>query len=486
VIAAIVLTLSLAATSTPEMGTDEAKTTAIVAQDQTALRSAPRDAAESRDLLALGDALEIRGRSKDYLKVYDHRRERGGYVRTSQVRVVTLTPEHAPELLAIASFLRDLPGYESLGIAYVAAYLAAAPGAAIGAEPFDALGTMAERLARRASTNTNKARASTIAAQLDAIAAYGVAMRSFERDERVQLCYDGEAFRRVLALPADADAKARAALGLTREECIDPALPPSERAALDAWRADVIDRVPRTDLPTHVRDRLRLRAASVWASIAFERARRGGDAAEAGERALSELAAVDRHDLADVDASAYDEAAVRVGASRWAAIPARPSPTTGLAITTTPRAPGETCVTLVERKHDATKTLAERCTFGIVWSSSASANASNSALALAVQPLDGWRELWLFHRDGNEWRVDTAPPGVDASLGYVELAGWVPGGKKMLAAREVRNGEKFVKQFEVVDIATLAVDKHADAPASLSTFYRWQDAAWKRETVALR
>ncbi len=73
-IAAIVLSLSLAAANAP----DETKTTAIVSLDQTALRSAPRDAAESRDTLALGDALEIRGRSKDYLKVYDHRRERGG------------------------------------------------------------------------------------------------------------------------------------------------------------------------------------------------------------------------------------------------------------------------------------------------------------------------------------------------------------------------------------------------------------------------
>jgi hypothetical protein len=483
VIAVIVLTLSLAAASTPA---EEAKMTAIVALDQTALRSAPRDAAESRDTLALGDALEIRGRSKDYLKVYDHRRERGGYVRASQVRVVTLTPEHAPELLAVSMFLRDQPGYESLGIAYVAAYLAAAPVATISAEPFDALGTMAERLARRASTNTNSTRASTIAAQLDAAAAYGVTIRSFDRDERVQICYDGEAFRRVLALPADADAKARAALALTREDCIDPSLPPTERAALDTWRADVLDRVPVAELPTHVRDRLRLRAASVWSSIAFERARRGDDAADAGERALTELAAVDRRDLADGDMSAYDEAAVRVGASRWAAIPARPPPMTGLAITTAARAPGETCVTLVERKGDATKKLAERCTFGIVWTPSASANANNTALALAVQPLDGWRELWLFHRDGNEWRIDTAPPGVDGSLGYVEFAGWVPGGKKVLAAREVRSGERFVKRFEVVDIATLAVDRHADAPASLSLFYRWQDAVWKRETVSLR
>src|SRR5262249_26392923 len=155
------------------------------------------------------------------------------------------------------------------------------------------------------------------------------------------------------------DAKARAALALTREDCIDPALSPGERVTLDTWRADVLDRVPNAELPTHVRDRLRLRAASVWASIAFERARRGGEPADAGEHALAELAAVDRRDLADGDAFAYDEAAVRVGASRWAAIPLRPSPTNGLAITTAARAPGETCVTLVERKRDAAKTLAE-------------------------------------------------------------------------------------------------------------------------------
>ncbi|HKE47929.1 MAG TPA: hypothetical protein VKB52_07680, partial [Rhodanobacteraceae bacterium] len=453
---------------------------------QAALRAAPRDAAESQAALALGDALEIRGRQKDYLKVYDHRRERGGFVRASQVHVLTLTPAEAPELLAVARFLRDLPGYEALGIGYVAAYLAAAPATEIGAEPFDALGTMAERLARRAATNTNKTRAAALTAQLDAVAAYGVVIRSFERDERVQLCYDGEAYRRVLALDADAEAKARAALGLTREDCIDPAMTPTERAPFDTWRAGVLDRVPRTELATHVRHRVRLRSAGVWASIAFERARRGEDASEAANRALDELAGVDRRELADGDAAAYDEAAVRVGASRWAATPQRPLPAAGLAITTKPGQPGETCVTLIDRKRDRDTTLAQRCTFGIVWTASASANAPGTALALAVQPLDGWRELWVFHRDGNEWRIDTAPPATEGTLGYVEFAGWVPGGKKMLAARELRVGERFEKRFEVVDIATLAVDRHADAPASLSTFYRWQDAAWKRETVSLR
>jgi hypothetical protein len=485
-IAGVLFAFALAAQRAPEVPTDDAKTTAIVAQDQAALRASPRDAAESQVALAQGDALEIRGRTKDYLKVYDHRRERGGYVRASQVRVLTLTAEQAPKLLAVAEFLRDMPGYESLGIGYVAAYIAAAPADAIGAASFDALGTMAERLARRASTNTNKSRAPAITAQLETVGAYGVVVRSFERDDRMQLCYDGEAFRRVLALPADAETKARAALALTRDDCIDPSMTPTERVALDTWRAEVLDRVPRTDLPAHVRHRLRLRSAGVWASIAFERVRRGMDAGEAGERALAELAGVDKRELGDGDLTAYDEAAVRVGASRWASTLPRPTPTTGLAITTSPGQPGETCVTLIDRKRGKDTTLAKRCTFGIVWSASQNANATGTAVALAVQPLDGWRELWVFHRDGGEWRVDTAPPGVDGALGYIEFAGWVPGGKKMLAAREVRSGERIVKRFEVVDIATLAVDKHADAPASLSLFYRWQDAAWKRETIALR
>jgi hypothetical protein len=486
VIAAALFALALAAEGAPGTSADDAKTAAIVAQDQAAMRASPRDAAESQVALALGDALEIRGRTKDYLKVYDHRRERGGYVRASQLRVLTLTPEHAPELLAVARFLRDMPGYESLGIGYVAAYIAAAPADAIGAESFDALGTMAERLARRASTNTSKARAATITAQLEAVGAYGVVVKSFERGDRMQLCYDGEAFRRVLALPADAEAKARAALAVTREDCIDPAMTPTERATLDQWRADVLDRVPRTGLPAHVRHRLRMRSAGVWASIAFERARRGEDASDAGERALAELAGVDKREIADGDLAAYDEAAVRVGASRWASTPSRPMPSAGLAIATSPGQPGETCVTLVDSKRGKDTPLAKRCTFGIVWTASQSANASGTAVALAVQPLDGWRELWVFHRDGGEWRVDTAPPGIDSALGYIELAGWVPGGKKMLAAREVQSGERIVKRFEVIDIATLAVDKHADAPASLSLFYRWQDAAWQRETIAGR
>jgi len=124
---------------------------AIVTQDQSALRAAPRESAAQQAVLWQGDSLEIRGQKGDYLQVYDHRRERAGYIRATQVRSQSLAPEAAAELLSVLRFLRDTPGSEALGISYAAAYLHAAPAAAIDGEAFDALGAMAERLARRAS-----------------------------------------------------------------------------------------------------------------------------------------------------------------------------------------------------------------------------------------------------------------------------------------------------------------------------------------------
>jgi len=461
--------------------------TAIVVQDATPLRAAARDSAQQQAVLWQGDALEVRGRRLDYLQVYDHRRERAGFVRAAQVRILSLLPQDAPELLAVVRFLRDTFGAEALGIGYVAAYLKAAPAGAIGAEPFDALGTMADRLARRASTNRNKANDGVIAAHLEVVAGYGINIRSFEHDGRMQLCYDGEAFRRVLALKSSDEEKARAALGLTRQECIDPVITPTERATLDAWRAEVLDRVPRANLPEYLKNRLRMRSAAVWASIAFERTRHGESAQEAANLAVQELTGVNKLELTDDDFAAYNDAAMRVGASRWGVEPERTTTPAGPAIVTSQGQPGETCIKLLDRKRDLAHPLLQRCTFGTVWANSAKANPYGSALALAVQPLESWRELWLFHLTGDGWRIDVVPPGDDApELGYIEFAGWVPGGKKMLAAREVRSAGKFTRSFEVLDMETLAVHKRADNPQALSLFYRWQDPVWKDQTVSLR
>jgi hypothetical protein len=368
-------------------------------------------------------------------------------------------------------------------MAYVAAYLKAAPGEAIDSEPFFALGTMAERLAKRASSRRAKTEDAEIAAHLEVAASLGVAIRGVEREGRMLLCYDGEAFRRVLALPAPDEQRARAALALTRPECIAPNLTPAARYDLDAWRADVLAHAPREHLPEFLKNRLRLRNAGIQASFAFQRTRRGEDAQATMELALAEFAAVNRTELAEEDAGAYAEAAVRVGASRWAATPAIPAPRT-LAVTLAAGEPGQTCITLVDA---ARKPLAQRCTYATVWAQSVAPNAAGTALALAVQPLAGWRELWVFRKVQDEWRVDVLPPGNDEpDVGYVEFAGWVPGKMQMLAAREAKTEGKFRRTFEVIDLATLAVEKRADDPASLSVFYRAQDAGWKKLTVALR
>ncbi len=468
---------------------------AIVTQDQSALRAAPRASAPQQAVLWQGDALEVRGRKGDYLQVYDHRRERAGYIRAAQVRHHSLRPEDAAELLAIVRFLRDTPGAEALGIAYAAAYLRAAPAEAIGAEAFDAIGGMAERLARRASAGRGAAGDQATAAHLEVVAGHGIGMVSFERGGRMQLCYDGDAHRRVLALPASDAQKAAAALALTRHECVPPALTPVERFAVDNWRAEVLERVGTKDLPPELKNRLRLRKAGVWAGLAYQRARRpelGPAAAQAAaQRALDELAGVDKSELTEGDAAAYQEAAVRVGASRWAAVPAPPAggarAPARLSIETRPGEPGETCVHLIDARQDGKTPLLRRCTFGLVWTASAAANRQGTALALAVQPLDAWRELWVFRKGPAGWQVDVLPPGSDApDLGYAEFAGWVPGDTRVLAVRETRSAGRSRPSFEVLRLATLEVEKRADRPEHLGTFHRWQDPLWKGQTVSLR
>jgi hypothetical protein len=460
---------------------------AIVTQNQASLRAAPRDSAAAQSVLWQGEVVELRGGRGDFFYVYDHRLERGGYLRASQLRPTALSADEAPELLAVMRFLRDTPGAEALGISYAAAYLKAVAPADLTAEPFDALGGMADRLARRASAQPSGINATTIAAHLEVIRQHGIGMTSIEHDGSVRICYDGEMFRRVLAMPsASAIEQARAALGLTRDECIDPNLGFTVRYQLDLWRADVLDRVSQAGLSPTLRNRLHMRRASVLSTLAFWQARRGENAQAVATRALDELAAVNKHELDDDDQVAYADAAVRVGASRLAAGQAVPR-SGPLLVRTAPGAPGETCVALFEASGDSTQALARRCTYGIVWPASASSNADGSALALAVQPLATWRELWVFRHRASGWSVDVLPPGNDEpGLGYIEFAGWQPGTKRMLIVREVRMAEHFRRRFELVRLDNLLTERQASSPELLAGFGRSQDPLWRSSTVALR
>ncbi|HEX4647474.1 MAG TPA: hypothetical protein VH111_01505, partial [Steroidobacteraceae bacterium] len=219
----------------------------IVVEDHTALRAAPHSTATELETLWQGDVLEIRGERAGYLKVYDSRRERGGYLAGHAVRTVGLTETDAPALLAVLRFLSERPGAEALGISYGAAYLRAVPARDLSAEPFDAIAGMAERLADAASGSGSSH--ADVAAHLEVVRQFGIEMRSFEVNGRMRVCYEGDLYRRVLTIPAASAAeRARAALGLTRPDCIDPGLGPTLRAAVDEERRTVIERVDERPL----------------------------------------------------------------------------------------------------------------------------------------------------------------------------------------------------------------------------------------------
>ena len=458
---------------------------AIVIQDHTPLRAAPRASASELVSLWQGELLEIRGQNAGYLRVYDYHRERGGYLRSEAVRTVAFTPADAPELLAVLRFLRDTPGSEALGISYGAAYLRAAPAGTPVAEAFDAIARMAERLAERASGSGAAVAQAT--AQLDVVEQFGIHTRNFERNGRIGACYDGELFRRVLAHPgAGPEERAHAALALTRPDCIDPDLSPAVRSALDDERGKLLEAIPDRNLSDMTRGRLNLRRATVWAAIAFEQSRNGKPPAAAAQRALAALNAVAAGQLGEDRRAEYLDAIVRVGAIRWAAA-TLPPPTGALVLKASAGDPGQTCVVLARTapgKDDVP--LLHRCTYGVVWMASAQCIAQGRALVVAVQPLESWRELWVFHAIADSWSIDVLSPGADdPQEGYLEFAGFVPGTQRLLIARELKEHGRFRRTFEELRLDDLVLMRLASAPDRLPDFVRWQDAQWRRDTLAL-
>ncbi|MDG0831665.1 hypothetical protein EXH51_02790 [Pelomonas saccharophila] len=450
----------------------------LVVQDAP-LRGAPRDTASLQAQMGRGEALEIRAERGDHWQVWDYRRERGGWLRKGQVLVMPRGDGATAELLAQLRLARQQWGTEGLGLGLAAAYVQAATPAELagpgGAEALDAMGTFAERIADRAALPNAKPAEGQLAAQIDVAARYGLKFEQFDaEDGRVQVCYDGEAFRRVLAVAATPEQRVRAALALTRPDCLNPRATPREAEARDQWRQQVLAQVDAASLPPHWKNRLQMRRAAVSASLAFAQLRRGatGEAAPA----LAEFAAIVPTELTEDDQAAYADAAMRVNAARWLGTSLAARDLGAVQLVLQPGADGERCVELKE----GPKLAARRCSFGQVALASASLNREGRALALAVQPLDGWRELWLFVKDRDGWRIEVMPPApAQPGLGVAEFAGWVPGGAQMLLAREFRAEGRYRRSFEVVSLATLATERQSPEPALLGAFQRWSDPAWR-------
>ncbi|MFY7857185.1 MAG: hypothetical protein ACOVQT_13675 [Rubrivivax sp.] len=510
---------SMPSTASPE-ATPTARPLLMVVHDGTPLLASPRPSApgDAGVLVSLwrGDMLEWRATAAGgLLQVWDPHRERGGFVRAAQVHRI----DHldAAALAVLLQFVQDQGGHEATTLTLAAALLHALPPTALqgpdGAAALDALGTAAERLADRASSGTPPRAADQAALQGHLAVAQRLGVKLVQRagEDQVQVCYDGDAHRRVLSMAsATPTQRARAALALTRSECLPQEALPRQREAIDAWRAEVLDRVGPGAPPSPWHDRLAIRRATVWATLAWARARRedAPGAAEAADRALTELGRVDRQALDEAEERRFHDAALHVNAVRWAVVPV-PHPAgspnaagTGsgstltlaggaLTLQVTPRADGQTCVALQDRRHPAGEPLAQRCTWGRVWSASASANREGNAVALAVQPTDGWRELWVLHRagaaPGSAWSLQVLPPAAAGpGLGYAEWAGWVPGGRQLLVAREAHADGRRWRRFEVVDLATLVPERTAFDPQALGPFQRWSDPQWKARSLALR
>jgi hypothetical protein len=498
---------------------------ALVAEDPAVLRNAPRDDAPAQATLWRGDWLEVRGESAGFLKVYDHRHERPGYLRPSQVREYRVEESTAPELASVVRFLREASGYESLGIGYAALALRSAPAGTDTSELLAAIGSMADRLARRASARRADAKDAALAAHVAVAESYGVRFEVVEPEEvggrwpsdagtlggfphlpatgsawrsqalPTRICYDGEAWAQVLAAPTAAPAeRARAALFLSVDPCRDPVQSPAEARLWNDRRLralETIDFATAGALPASLGGRVRLRRAEALAWRAFDEARQAHPeaASRAEGAAVRELALCDRGGLASEDLELYDETAVRVAASRWATeAPPKESRARKTVVSFAARAPGETCVRLTDGAGDKAPLLGERCTFGVVWPSALRWAPSGDLATLAVQPLPAWTELWVLRRaaDGT-WGFDTlTAAATDPDVGYVESAGFSPDGGRLLVVREVRAAGHVSRRFQVLLTAALSVETWASSADRLVAFKRWSAPSWRAGTLALR
>lgn len=484
---------------------------AIVQTDGVALRATAADSAAQHAALTQGDLLEVRGARLDYLQVYDHRRERAGYVKASSVRRVSLDASQSTHFLSVVRFLKDSASQEALGISYAQSYLKVSSGPSKDpayAEVLEAVGKMAERMANRASkANANETTIAQQTAQIEGIGFLGVRMVSIEQEGQQRLCYDGKAYQQLMGLNAPATYKLTAALGLTKPSCIDSRLSTSQKRELDASRLGTIEqvRLEANGLTALEMNRWRHRKAAILASLSFGSQRilvnSTAPANEAGSQgieaqkvasyaaqAIEVFSAVDKNELSEVEKAEYDETAVRVGAIRWAALPAKELPKH---VSITQGEPGQTCLSVSTPNDPIKSPSSKRCTFGVVWVQSLSIAPNGQMMSIAVQPTETWRELWLLRKVDQSWVVDVLPASSQAPhMGLIEFAGWVPADNKqqarILVARDVLEKAKIRTTFEVLNATSLNVDGRASNPQTLFAFAKFQQAAWRGATLTVR
>lgn len=461
--------------------------TGLVMVDQAALRAAPREAAPLLVPLWRGEALQIRGTRGDWLQVWDAHRERGGFVRAAQVMPVTGGASVVPDLAAQLRMLRHQPGAESLGVGVAAALIERAGSTWLaspaGAEMLDSLVAMQERLAQRVQVAGASQQVAT-AAHADVAQRYGFALRPVPRSDGSQLlCPNPQPATLLRGHPgATAAQQVRAALALTRGECLAADQLPSQRLAVLEQHAAWLSDIDVSALTPVERNRLMLRRATVYARVSF--ARREGDPKGAAVMAFAAWTQLIPSEMTEDDAVAARDAAVRLSPLRWLLQPAPQARQMGrFGLGLERGGPGQTCLVWTSA---SAREPSRRCSHGVIHLASARLAPDGTAVALAVQPLDGWTELWRLDEAG---QVQVLPPAGEApGIGAVEWAGWSasPGGAQVLVAREAEAGGRSIRRFEVYGTLGTEPLRWAGEPGVLGAFQRSADAGWRSVSTLVR
>ena len=232
--------------------------------------------------------------------------------------------------------------------------------------------------------------------------------------------------------------------------------------------------------------------AEAFAWRAFDEARRGNvDAASRAEgAAVRELALADRGVLAPEDVDALRETSP-CASRRRAGRPKRrrATPASAASAWSSRRATqGETCVRVVHagktrsgsgRTLHLRRRVAERAALGAVGNGRDDPGpAAGGVDASCGSCARRRRELGV--RDADARDDGSGRPATSRA------AGFSPDGARLLVVREARGGGQVTRRFQVMETATLAVERWAASADKLGAFKRWGAPSWRAGTLALR
>ena len=448
----------------------------------------------------------MRGERLDYLQVWDHRRERGGFVEASQVRRTALGRRRGARAAGGAALRargagrrgarhRRRRGLSAGGAGRDAARRGRRRGVRRARHAWP-IGWRSASSAGAAPGDAGPSRGGARGAPRSRDAATASTFASFERDGAMRICYDGEAFRRVLALPAEPQQQRARRARPDAARVHRPGAAGRERAAARRAGAPTCSTAstpaelpatlaqPGRDAPRRRLERARLPARAPRRAAAAA----GGGAARAGRAGRRRRAASSPTTTRPATTTPRSASAPRAGRRRRRRRGAGAAQ--ACASSPSPGEPGETCVLLVDAKRERRR--AARAALHLRRSSGRGRRRSTAKAMRSRSRCSRWRpgassgcsaaraarlgdrRCCRRRRVRPAWATPSSPAGCRAA-----------GRCWSRARRAAKAGPK--RSFEVVRPRRRSAPSARPATRRCSApFQRWQDPAWKRETVSMR